>query len=679
MISDGPFPPTPADGRPERFLEAVAAPLEANAELQHAAKNVMRSMVVEAGSLDDATRRMEGRSFKWKRWLLPLLGFAVVLALAVPTLWQFVTMVHAQETHYSRLYGESRRTSIPLIKPDVWQTSRLSADEKLILLGDDEAPTTEMRLKAIVDRFPDRPEFYAEYAEHCVRTSKKLPKDFDATVARIDPDNGYFSYLKAIEAGMESARFVGGLGMKFFTRDATKLHEANEWVHRAANAPVYRSYSKELREQRSRLLPPREDFMTASLVSMFNRSARWRYDQETESEGLYPLAELEMVGKTGGEERFRTLLDDYIKLQRRMIDDSRMTFGDLDGQSRIPGAIFLSAEVADRLKLEPERTHLMELSDWVKKNPPRSFSRMKAPRSKAYERMMERASTLHRNAAYYSNLFPEDRFPSDDVLAPGRFAQHALWGRMASLLMVALLAVLAWLMLLYRFRHGRLPRLVTHSLKRTLHPADYLWILLLGVGLPLLWHQAIRQSPWGGLDFSLIHKFEKRTGPQWGLLAFMVLMATTLAVRWRVRRRLRGLDLGIGRSPFTWICLILTAATMPLMTIWVKDPSLPDESMLMAGAVPALWFVGSLTRGLFMPVKSIFGQLLVSRVTATSWLLACLVFAACAPVYYQLERHWMARDTLVQDPDFPNSLEKQLVIERNREDLELLDRMKVVK
>jgi hypothetical protein len=232
-------------------------------------------------------------------------------------------------------------------------------------------------------------------------------------------------------------------------------------------------------------------------------------------------------------------------------------------------------------------------------------------------------------------------------------------------------------MLLYRFRHGRLPRLVTHSLKEAMLPVDYLWILLLGVGLPLLWHQAVRQSPLGGLDFSLERRLEKLIAPQWGLLAFMVLMATTLVVRWRVKRRLRGLDLGIGRSTFTWICLILTAVTMPLMNCWIENPSLPDESILIAGAVPALWFVVSLTRGLFIPVRSIFGQLLVSRVTATSWLLASVVFAACAPIYYQVERYWVERDTLVQSPDFPNALEKQVVAEMNREDLDLLERMKL--
>lgn len=290
--------------------------------------------------------------------------------------------------------------------------------------------------------------------------------------------------------------------------------------------------------------------------------------------------------------------------------------------------------------------------------------------------MMKRASYLHVGSARYWGEIPDEAFSWNGTLAPGRFAEHALWGRAASLMGVALLATLAWIMMLYRFRHGRLPRLVTHSLKKALSPLDYLWILLLGVGLPLLWHQAVRQSPWGGLDFNLQHGIEKLIAPQWGLLALMVLMATTIAVRWRVKRRLRGIDLGIGRSGFTWICLLLTAATMPLMNHWIENPSWPEESMLVAGAVPVLWFVVTLTRGLFMPVEPIFGQLLVSRVTATSWLLASVVFAACAPVYYQVERYWVARDTLLQSPDFPNALEKQIVAEMNREDLELLERMK---
>lgn len=675
MTSKEPTPPAPDNGQPERFLEAVATPLVKNIEHQHAAKNVMRAMVIEAGALEDATRRIGSKAFKWKRWLLPLLGFAMVLALVTPSLWQFVKLIHAEETYYSHIYGYSRRNSTPLIRPDVWRTSRLTADEKMILLGDEDAPSDKERLNAIVERFPDRPEFYAEYAEHCVLSSKKLPKGFEATVARIDPENGYFFYLKAIETGLGSIHASSGSYPTFYVRDATRLREANEWLRRAANAPEFKSYKEELREQRARLMPPREDFMTASLLRMTRQDRYWRYDMRAELEGLYPLAEIQLLTKPEDAARFRILLGDYIRLQRRLMADSRLRTNRILDPSTIPGAIALSADMAEKLKIEPEKTHLREVEDWLTKNPPRSSSPPRAGLSPAEKVMIEKGSSLHRSNLYHSDVIPEDRFPSEGLLAPGRYAEHALWGRVASLLMVALLAVLAWVMLLYRFRHGRLPRLVTHSLKRALTWADYLWILMLGVGLPLLWHQVVRQSPRGGLDFSLQHGIEKLISPQWGLLAFMVLMATTLAVRWRVKRRLRGLDLGIGRSAFTWICLLLTAATMPLMPCWIENPSWPDESLLVAGAVPALWFVVSLTRGLFMPVESIFGQLLVSRVTATSWLLACVVFAACAPVYYEVERHWVARDTLLQSPDFPNALEKQITAELNREDLELLERM----
>ncbi len=681
MIFEEPTPPSRDEGPPERFLEAVAAPLVKNVELQHAAKNVLRAMVVDAGALADATRRMESKSFKWKRWLLPLLGFAVVLVLAAPSLWQVVKMIYVQETHYSRIYGGSRRSSIPLIKPDVFQTSRLSADEKMILLGDEDALTEEQRLKAIVDRFPDRPEFYAEYAEHCLRTNKKLPRDFDSTVARIDPGNGYFSHLKGLEAGSGSVdvRFGGSNLIKFYIRNASKLEEANQWIHQAAQADKYRSYKTELREQRNRLLPPRDDFFNSAIFIMLNQSRSWRYYSDLDAESVVPIAGLETAGKSVDPERFKLGVDDYREIQRKVILDAPTSSRELHTSSPIPTVIRFLSNMASKFKIEPEGSHLGKLSEWLDQNPPSSSKRKTSARSAASLRVLERASSLHREVAYYSDLIPDDRLPSNETLTPGRLAEHALWGRAASLMGVALLTALAWIMFLYRFRHGRLPRLVTHSLKKALLPVDYLLVLLLGVGLPLLWNQVVRQSPRGGLELSLQQGIEKLIAPQWGLLAFMVLMATTIAVRWRVKRRLRGIDLGIGRSVFTWICLLLTAATMPLMQYWIENPSLPDESMLVAGAVPALWFVVSLTRGLFMPVKSIFGQLLVSRVTATSWLLASVVFAACAPIYYQVERYWVARDTLLQSPDFPNALEKQIVAEMNREDLELLERMKIGK
>ncbi|OYV05125.1 MAG: hypothetical protein CFE26_13225, partial [Verrucomicrobiales bacterium VVV1] len=594
MSFEEPTPSTQPDGQPERFLEAVAAPLVKNVELQHAAKNVMRSMVLDPGALSDATRRMESKSLKWKRWLLPLLGFAAVLVLAAPSLWQVVKMIYLQESHYSRIYGGSRRSSIPLIKPDVFQTSRLSADEKMILLGDDDALTEEERLKAIVDRFPDRPEFYAEYAELCLRTNKRLPEDFDETVARIDPGNGYFLRLKGLEAGAGSmeVRFGGLYHIKFYIRDASKLEEANQWIHQAAEADKYRSYKTELKEQRNRLLPPRNDWFNSVISAMSNQPGSWRYYSDLVEEGVFPIAELEAAGKSGNIERFRIRLEDYREVQRKVIEDNPAVIQQLYDPTRTSDVIHYSAELSDKFKVEPEGSHLKELAEWVDKNPSSHLTGKSPPSGSDVEkRMRERASSFHRRAAYYSGQIPDETFPSNETLAPGRFAEHALWGRAASLMGVALLAALAWVMLLYRFRHGRLPRLVTHSLKKALRAVDYLWILVLGVGLPLIWHQVVRQSPWGGLDFNLEHGIEKLISPQWCLLALMVLMATTIAVRWRVKRRLRGIDLGIGRSAFTWICLLLSAATMPLMQYWIENPSLPDESMLVAGAVPALWLV----------------------------------------------------------------------------------------
>ena len=676
MLSDESTPPAHAEGQKERFLEVVAAPLVKHVELQHAAKNVLRSMVVDANSLEEATRRMESESFRWKRWMLPLLGFAAVLVLAAPSLWQVVQFTYVQEVYFSGGYGK-RKSAIPLVKPDIWKTSRLSPDEKLILVGDDDAPTDELRLKAVVDRFPDRPEFYAEYAEQCIRSVKNLPDDFETTVARIDPDNGYFFFLKAVEASQDSATlsYDGVARKNLYKSHAEREQQASYWWHRSMSAGSFRSYKKELEIRRDKLLPQREDLLT-SFFALANQPWPSSVDLALESKSSSIIDEIESLGSPGQEERFRELLEDFRKVRCRIAEDERRITFELSSGMGLSAGLYSTAHIADKLSIEPEKSHLNELAEWVKKNyrtPPTRPTR--ALTSPAEDRMLERAPSLHSVSGNFLNLTPEESFPSNETLAPGRFAEHALWGRAASLMGVALLAALAWIMLLYRFRHGRLPRLVTHSLKKALRPLDYLWILLLGVGLPLLWHQAVRQSPWGGLDFSLQHGIEKLIAPQWGLLAFTVLMATTIAVRWRVKRRLSALNLGIGRSMFTWICLLLTAATMPLMQYWIANPSLPDESMLVAGAVPALWLVVSLTRGLFMPVGSVFGQLLVSRVTATSWLLACVVFAACAPIYYQVERHWVARDTLVQSPDFPNALEKQIVAEMNREDLELLDRM----
>jgi hypothetical protein len=145
------------------------------------------------------------------------------------------------------------------------------------------------------------------------------------------------------------------------------------------------------------------------------------------------------------------------------------------------------------------------------------------------------------------------------------------------------------------------------------------------------------------------------SGPQAVGLLFTILMATSLATRWRVMRRAAMLDLGLCHPWFTWLCLIVTAMTMPLMRLWSGNSGWDEKSLLIPLAIPAFWLLVMLTRGLFGSADDALGQALVARASGRTLLFGMALAVLMMGGHYAEERHWVARDPLIQNgaPLFP--------------------------
>ena len=92
--------------------------------------------------------------------------------------------------------------------PNSW-TEHLSADQRLILLGDPQASTDLEKAKSITDRWPDNPIYYGDYAVLLLtkggffeESEPKLERLDELLAAmdrgeQIDPDNAFYDFVKA--------------------------------------------------------------------------------------------------------------------------------------------------------------------------------------------------------------------------------------------------------------------------------------------------------------------------------------------------------------------------------------------------------------------------------------------------------------------------------------------------
>ena len=125
----------------------------------------------------------------------------------------------------------------------------LSEEDDVFLFSKWDAEWQSEDHEAILRAFPDDPAIYSRYC-----SEGWLPSDYRETVARIDPDNGWFDELeanfivkKAMKAGKDE------------TPEKDQLEEAMNLLYQAVSKRRSESYSRELIERGAKLIPDGDD------------------------------------------------------------------------------------------------------------------------------------------------------------------------------------------------------------------------------------------------------------------------------------------------------------------------------------------------------------------------------------------------------------------------------------
>ena len=635
----------------ERFIEAATAPLaETNAELHLAAQHELRERIDPSDSeaLEAAALRLETvKRFRWVKGLLILTG-VVSLAVIVPGYHQLRLI--KETASIIRMVGPTDTAPIE---------TTLDAKAELLLYGDRSKPFGAEQFKALWDSQPNNPVYFADYAIRYAQDNDALPPDFLKTAEDIDPDNGWFWLIAAAvesegsveEDKQEETERAEKLPPTFSVIDQSRYDSALEKLKAAASKPRFTSYSTEILVERIPHLTKRVDWASLVPAIGYVASGPIATSQLISLDELIG-AELQRCASDNDVAGYRDITGVIHQLVEGLIRGSDTLIDVMISKKLLQKWAFLSSDTARILGIEDDAAKFQELSDrFVSER-----AKLKAASGKEsdFYRLIQQKGSIFSSLTIpmleraVSNPLPI----TNDDLRPGRRADHALTGRLFAVgswitLGISLAAVTA-----YQARHGVFQKTTAKELTLLLTKKDWIWIIGAGVIFPAVWFWTIAQlSPLAAHEWSIMATRFAQSSGQFSALIYAMIIGPVVFSRWRLGIRTPFLK---NKQPSPFIGLLvftLTLAAIPLIgaIFYVEAYS---QNLLLLGSgflmVSQLWLLVVIIRALFGRPQKALSRQVVARLTMPAYAVAMLISILAAPLFYQMEKHWIAKDRLME-------------------------------
>lgn len=662
----------------ERFLELATRELESNPELREEAKGELMARVNHQGmplemlDLSEPIARLESAKEPRNavRRALYVAVFLIVIAsigLGVGLLVRnSVYLVQGQMMGNSYgIFGGEHSEDLGVV---TWAKSTVP---NLLLYSGRSEETAELLKKYPDDR--------SIFAQHLLRLRKGAGGSWQmneadlATAERLDPENGFYSYIRVdghIERAFRttSSSWRSSIGSVV---DEVEFASALELFSKAADSESFFDYSGELRRRQLDAFPKAEDFLEGALHEVFA-------DQVDQSFGNYmsynsPIHRLietkvERLVKDGDAKGLLALRDDLLGVSRLLVAD--IPNGGVNANSIKEWTSRCGKEISNELDTLGQTNAHADLKRMVNQLDSLDFSyQARHPTGPPAS-----SARLNRWMDAPSDLTREEMIP----------AGRTEWALAERVMVHAASLIGLWLVLFTAFEAFRRKRLVkglTKGLMPLFKWSDHLWIAGLGIVCPVVWYVGLtRLTPLGIHDLSFEDLDEMALVVPMIQLAgafFMGAIAMLWVTYWRWEKRGGFLCLRGGGVFVGWILGLLSAASIPVAGsarfITFKD----DESTVMylmgaAGlvAVGLLWLLWIGILNLCTPKANALRANLVSRTVLGWYLVAAFGLVVGAELLRQEERYWMNKDTL-----FPtwtsethlNALEERVALEYQRE------------
>jgi hypothetical protein len=644
----------------ERFIELATRPLDPNAELKLAAAEELRRRIEAQAAAEEliaeSARALEHADKHPRRRYWRVALYLATLLVSLPMIVQSIRQVHAF-TYVKDMISSFSTLSEPVPNPI---QARLTPEQKLLLFGDESARNP---WKPLWDSAPDNPAYLAEYAKGYFREHKNLSPEILAAAERIDPDNGWFIALSAgavadgaVTRGKLTTKEQKELKAPVWTiNDPNKLRETLQLIRQVAQKPRFCNYEAELMRQRIPLLPKRIDCVSqippiAYVASQNSAVIHLRKLVDAMCAGAQECAANRDI------EGFKQITNDWDALNSRQIGNS-LTMIDL-----------LVARVSYLAPAENFRDTALSLGlDQEAKR----FTELVASKKAEKEARDKRSSSSEHITSFRGSLLASFTIPmldrqvqnppplSEADLQPSRYADHALLMRVVALATWLLLGLVAGLAALHRFIQNPLVRMQSVRMLDLLKFSDWLWILLGGVLVPVLWQTVfIYLTPLSSREWTFKADGFNQAGCQ--PAAMILLMLTLTVVLCASRLAKRGAAIGLS-TRFAWLGWIAAAcAALALPASGSALPAAFSQGPLKAIAnylpwlgfvlltIPALWLFIGFSRTVLGRHVHALRRATLARMVLPAWIFGMLVMMVSIPIYHAEERHWIKQDKLFE-------------------------------
>lgn len=657
------------------LIEKVTEPLAANAERRMAAHAFLGEKFDAAHpGVAEATARIEAagrRKFSVvRKVLLWILAATAVAATVTPS----IGVIHMT----ARLYDVFSFTSVPDSSPAL--PEGLTEEQRLLLSHpQNDVLRQEWRLYLLS---PGNPAYFAEYAQAFVSQRSALPPDFLDIAARIAPDNAFFPWFAAGQLGRECLkkknptspsspqRMVDGVCLRSLPREAefditdpAAFEEAFSLVAKAAALPGFETYTNPMIVARVRLLP-------AETMAEFSRALMYAYGG---SSGMIQLryfsdllcARAEQLSKSARKEEFIV-----VAAQRDALIAHLGRNPDLSLVGELVHSVIAIA-TAKNFEAAADRLGLTEMAETYRKQG-EAFQEEKDLRNIREEKgesepfPEDKASTLHGLTLPMVNRQVNSPPPiSDSDFEPMRRAEHELLGGFGILALALFLPLAALAVFLFRFTATPMIRVPAKRMAGVLGMADWIWVIGLGVVMPILFFLLItRLTPLGGRGYGVMFFQMAFPGVQYAALLLALLIVPAVVIRWRLGKILAPFGFG---DRFT---VPLALAVLAMIAVW-SLAALPFVEFLMGKKLPmndftlaalaappvlclCLLFANTLRSILGKPAARL-AQCATAIAVLPAYPIAIILLCALTPIYSAGEKRWLAKETLLRiDPDAPD-------------------------
>jgi hypothetical protein len=472
---------------------------------------------------------------------------------------------------------------------------------------------------------------YEELVHRRIAAKQGLAPGFPARWRRLDPENGMWLFLEAVGKN-EEWKAKGPPAGETFSREVCDL------LCQSAAAPRFESYLPELRKRRLGMLGATGMLSEEVEVILYSISALFAPTIRHQHDAVLTFGRAAQQAATDKDTaRFTTLLKSWERLAGRLAANGN-TMLDLV----VPGVMWGESDKAmlqatRDLGLQEEEARVDEIR--------RKFA--------DYRTAFPRGTSNSRPRSSLAEVLASPDGGADaSVFEPGRRVEYAVMERMSGVVAAAVVLLFLVGASFESFRRGGRVNGLAAGLGPLFRPADFWWILALGVVVPALWYFGItRWTPLGLRDIGMTFYKPQPILIQEGAALVFALLIIVQTARWRVAVRGAFLALKPNRPWIGWTFAGIAAVVMlmPGGVLWLSGN---EERYLQAtaatGGLPLLWLLWEAGMVLFSPGnQALGGVLFCRRMVVPLAVMAALLLGGWAPLV-ATERHWHARDEVTR-------------------------------